>query len=162
MASGKPVIYIALNSEFSMHQIWQLTVILLKNKFYITSAWSRFFSLLSALQESIFILLVRLFILLDSPVIISIWHHIVYSFRWFQHAAQTFVKVPFFGAVSYLTVAVTPFCIVFAVLWGVYRHEPFAWIGQDILVRIVLIPLMCSFWWNLLLYFFSAHYFSYL
>lgn len=76
----------------------------------------------------------------------------MYSFRWFQHAAQIFVKVPFFGAVSYLTVAVTPFCIVFAVLWGVYRHVSFAWIGQDILVRIVLLPLMCSFWWNLLLH----------
>ncbi|QHO39645.1 Signal peptide peptidase-like [Arachis hypogaea] len=39
-------------------------------------------------------------------------------FRWFQHAGQTFVKIPFFGAVSYLTLAMTPFCIVFAVLWG--------------------------------------------
>ncbi|KAL1360448.1 hypothetical protein AAHE18_04G177600, partial [Arachis hypogaea] len=41
-------------------------------------------------------------------------------FRWFQHAGQTFVKIPFFGAVSYLTLAMTPFCIVFAVLWGVF------------------------------------------
>lgn len=66
----------------------------------------------------------------------------LYSFRWFQHAGQTFVKIPFFGAVSYLTIAVTPFCIVFAVVWGVYRRVSFAWIGQDILVRITIVPLL--------------------
>ncbi|XLU81503.1 hypothetical protein S245_004923, partial [Arachis hypogaea] len=53
--------------------------------------------------------------------------------RWFQHAAQTFVKISFFGAVSYLTFAITPFCIVFAVIWAVYRRASFAWISQDIL-----------------------------
>ncbi|KAG4922435.1 hypothetical protein JHK85_052106 [Glycine max] len=63
-------------------------------------------------------------------------------FKWFQHAAQTFVKVPFFGAVSYLTVAVTPFCIVFAVLWGVYRRVSFAWIGQDILGITLIITVL--------------------
>ncbi|KAE9615592.1 putative PA domain, peptidase A22B, signal peptide peptidase [Lupinus albus] len=60
-------------------------------------------------------------------------------FRCFQHAAQTFVKIPFFGAVPYLALAVTPFCIVFAVVWAVYRRVSYAWIGQDILVRIVLL-----------------------
>lgn len=48
------------------------------------------------------------------------------------------MKIPFFGAVSYLTLAVTPFCIVFAVVWAVYRRASWAWIGQDILVRIVV------------------------
>jgi signal peptide peptidase-like protein 2B len=62
-----------------------------------------------------------------------------YSFSWSQHAAQTYVKIPFFGAVSYLTLAVTPFCIAFAVVWGVKRRVSYAWIGQDILVRIVLL-----------------------
>jgi signal peptide peptidase-like protein 2B len=68
--------------------------------------------------------------------------------RRFKPAAESFVKVPFFGAVSYLTLAVCPFCIVFAVLWGVYRRLPYAWIGQDILgitlivtvIQIVRIP----------------------
>jgi signal peptide peptidase-like 2B len=59
------------------------------------------------------------------------------SFRWFQYPAQTYVKIPFFGAVPYLTLAVTPFCIVFAVVWAVKRQASYAWIGQDILVRIV-------------------------
>lgn len=54
--------------------------------------------------------------------------------RWFKHAAQPSIKVAFFGAVSCLTLAVLPFCIVFAVLWAVYRDYKFAWIGQDILV----------------------------
>lgn len=49
------------------------------------------------------------------------------------------MKIPFFGAVPYLTLAITPFCIVFAVVWAVKRHESYAWIGQDILVRIVLL-----------------------
>ncbi|XP_014497707.1 signal peptide peptidase-like 4 [Vigna radiata var. radiata] len=96
-------------------------------------------------------------------------------FRWFQHAAQIFVKVPFFGAVSYLTVAVTPFCIVFAVLWGVYRHVSFAWIGQDILgitliitvLQIVRIPnlkvgtvlLSCAFLYDIFWVFVSKWWF---
>lgn len=53
---------------------------------------------------------------------------------WFKRAGESFVKVPYFGAVSYLTLALSPLCIVFAVVWAVYRRESFAWIGQDILV----------------------------
>lgn len=68
--------------------------------------------------------------------------------RWFKHAAESFVKVPFFGAVSYLTLAVSPFCIAFSVIWAVYRQRHFAWIGQDILgialivtvIQIVRVP----------------------
>ncbi|KAJ6849911.1 signal peptide peptidase-like 4 [Iris pallida] len=52
---------------------------------------------------------------------------------WFKRSWESLVKVPFFGAVPYLTLAITPFCMVFAVLWAVYRHKHFAWIGQDIL-----------------------------
>ncbi|KAK4415925.1 Signal peptide peptidase-like 4 [Sesamum alatum] len=63
-------------------------------------------------------------------------------FRWFEHAAESFVKVPFLGAVSYLTVAVSPFCIVFAVLWAVYRSVSFAWIGQDILGIALIITVL--------------------
>lgn len=62
-----------------------------------------------------------------------------FSFRWFQRPAQTFIKLPLLGAVSYLTLAVIPFCIVFAVFWAVYRKVSFAWIGQDILVRMLLL-----------------------
>ncbi|MED6223052.1 Signal peptide peptidase-like 4 [Stylosanthes scabra] len=96
-------------------------------------------------------------------------------FRWFQHAAQTFVKIPFFGAVSYLTFAVTPFCIVFAVIWAVYRHASFAWIGQDILgitliitvLQIVRIPnlkvgtvlLSCAFLYDIFWVFVSKRWF---
>lgn len=59
-----------------------------------------------------------------------------YSFRCFKHAGESYVKVPILGAVSHLTLAVSPVCIVLAVIWAVYRrHVSFAWIGQDILVR---------------------------
>lgn len=56
--------------------------------------------------------------------------------RWFQRAGDSYIKVPFLGPISYLTLAVSPFCIVFAVLWAVYRERSLAWIGQDVLVRI--------------------------
>ncbi|KAG4917973.1 hypothetical protein JHK82_055426 [Glycine max] len=54
--------------------------------------------------------------------------------RWFKHAGESYIKVPFLGAISYLTLAVSPFCITFSILWAVYRNESFAWIGQDILL----------------------------
>ncbi|GAB2291008.1 Signal peptide peptidase-like 4 [Dionaea muscipula] len=55
------------------------------------------------------------------------------SFRCFQRAAGSHIKVPFLGSLSYLTMAVSPFCIAFSVVWAVYRRVSFAWIGQDIL-----------------------------
>nr|GEU95416.1 signal peptide peptidase-like 4 isoform X1 [Tanacetum cinerariifolium] len=48
-------------------------------------------------------------------------------------AATTYIKVPFLGAVSYLTVGVSPLCVIGAVIWAFYRRHHFAWIGQDIL-----------------------------
>ncbi|CAI0476223.1 unnamed protein product [Linum tenue] len=56
-----------------------------------------------------------------------------YLNRWFRRAGESFIKVPILGAVSYLTLAVSPLCITFAVVWAVYRNTPYAWIGQDIL-----------------------------
>ncbi|XWS38350.1 hypothetical protein CRYUN_Cryun19dG0123700 [Craigia yunnanensis] len=56
--------------------------------------------------------------------------------RWFKRAGESYIKVPFFRALSYLTLAISPFCIAFAVVWAVYRNVSFAWIGQDILVRV--------------------------
>ncbi|KAL7083214.1 hypothetical protein ACP275_14G147900 [Erythranthe tilingii] len=63
-------------------------------------------------------------------------------FRWCEDAAESFVKIPFLGEVSYLTIAVSPFCIVFAVLWAVYRTVSFAWIGQDILGIALIITVL--------------------
>ncbi|GJY24053.1 signal peptide peptidase-like protein 4 isoform X1 [Tanacetum coccineum] len=54
-------------------------------------------------------------------------------FRQFEQAATTYIKVPFLGAVSYLTVGVSPLCVIGAVIWAFYRRHHFAWIGQDIL-----------------------------
>ncbi|KAL6635390.1 hypothetical protein ACP70R_028061 [Stipagrostis hirtigluma subsp. patula] len=95
--------------------------------------------------------------------------------RWFKPAAESFVKVPFFGAVSYLSLAVCPFCIVFAVLWAVYRQMPYAWIGQDILgitlivtvIQIVRVPnlkvgsvlLSCAFLYDIFWVFISKMWF---
>ncbi|XP_050237724.1 signal peptide peptidase-like 4 [Mercurialis annua] len=63
-------------------------------------------------------------------------------FRWFQHAGDSYIKVPFFGAVSHLTLVVCPFCIAFAVVWAVYRRVSFAWIGQDILGIALIITVL--------------------
>ncbi|KAA8520838.1 hypothetical protein F0562_011511 [Nyssa sinensis] len=95
--------------------------------------------------------------------------------RWFKHTGESFIKVPVFGAVSYLTLAVSPFCIAFAVLWAVYRNVSFAWIGQDILgialiitvLQIVHIPnlkvgsvlLSCAFLYDIFWVFVSQKFF---
>ncbi|XP_047337653.1 signal peptide peptidase-like 2 [Impatiens glandulifera] len=64
------------------------------------------------------------------------------SFGQFEHASGSFVKVPFFGAVSHLTLGISPFCIAFAVVWAVFRHHSFAWIGQDILGIALIITVL--------------------
>ncbi|OEL34541.1 Signal peptide peptidase-like 5 [Dichanthelium oligosanthes] len=95
--------------------------------------------------------------------------------RWFKPAAESFVKVPFLGAVSHLTLAVCPFCIAFAVLWAVFRQLSFAWIGQDILgialivtvIQIVRVPnlkvgsvlLSCAFLYDIFWVFVSKRWF---
>ncbi|KAG6749518.1 hypothetical protein POTOM_046570 [Populus tomentosa] len=97
-------------------------------------------------------------------------------FRWFQPAGESFIKVPFFGAVSYLTLAVSPFCIAFAVVWAVFRRVSFAWIGQDILgialiitvLQIVRVPnlkvgtvlLSCAFLYDIFWVFVSKWWFK--
>ncbi|KAI4303375.1 hypothetical protein MLD38_039015 [Melastoma candidum] len=63
-------------------------------------------------------------------------------FRRFENAAQSFVKLPVFGAVSYLTMAVSPFCIAFTVMWAVFRRVSFAWIGQDLLGIALIITVL--------------------
>ncbi|XP_042505964.1 signal peptide peptidase-like 2 [Macadamia integrifolia] len=96
--------------------------------------------------------------------------------RWFKSAGETFIKVPFFGAVSYLTLAVTPFCIALAVVWAVYRRISYAWIGQDILgialiltvLQIVHVPnlkvgtvlLGCAFLYDIFWVFVSTMFFQ--
>lgn len=62
--------------------------------------------------------------------------------RWFKCTGESFIKLPIFGAVSYLTLAVSPFCITFAVVWAVYRNYSFGWIGQDILGIALIITVM--------------------
>ncbi|KAL4325502.1 hypothetical protein GQ457_11G024500 [Hibiscus cannabinus] len=62
--------------------------------------------------------------------------------RWFKRAGESYIKVPFFGAVSYLTLAVSPICITFSVVWAVYRNVSFAWIGQDILGIALIITVL--------------------
>ncbi|GMH22461.1 hypothetical protein Nepgr_024304 [Nepenthes gracilis] len=97
------------------------------------------------------------------------------SFRRFEQARESFVEVPFVGAVSYLTLAVSPFCIAFAVVWAVYRRVSFAWIGQDILgialiltvLQIVRVPnlkvgtvlLSCAFLYDIFWVFISKVWF---
>ncbi|KAK4483476.1 hypothetical protein RD792_010668 [Penstemon davidsonii] len=65
-----------------------------------------------------------------------------YSVGWFEYVAESYVKVPVLGAVSYLTIAISPFCIAFGVLWAVHRHVSFAWIGQDILGITLIITVL--------------------
>ncbi|XP_028553141.1 signal peptide peptidase-like 5 isoform X1 [Dendrobium catenatum] len=95
--------------------------------------------------------------------------------RWFKQAGESFVKVPLFGAVSYLTLAITPFCVTFAAVWAVYRQRSYAWIGQDILgisliltvIQVVRVPnlkvgtvlLSCAFLYDIFWVFASDWFF---
>nr|XP_017247953.1 PREDICTED: signal peptide peptidase-like 4 isoform X2 [Daucus carota subsp. sativus] len=63
-------------------------------------------------------------------------------FRFFDHARESNVKLPLLGAVSYLTLGVTPFCIAFAVVWAAYRRVSLAWIGQDVLGVALIITVL--------------------
>ncbi|GAA0160885.1 aspartic protease [Lithospermum erythrorhizon] len=97
-------------------------------------------------------------------------------FRRFQHAAETYVKIPFLGAVSYLTLAISPICLAFAVAWAVERRLKYAWIGQDILgisliitvLQIVRLPnlkvgtvlLSCAFLYDIFWVFVSKWWFK--
>ncbi|KAG2720358.1 hypothetical protein I3843_02G025300 [Carya illinoinensis] len=63
-------------------------------------------------------------------------------FRWFERVGQSYVKVPFFGAVSYLTLAISPFCVAFGIVWAVFRKISYAWIGQDVLGIALIITVL--------------------
>ncbi|KAK4743887.1 hypothetical protein SAY87_010199 [Trapa incisa] len=62
--------------------------------------------------------------------------------RWFRGTAESYIKVPILGAISHLTLAVSPFCIAFAVIWAVYHNHSSAWIGQDILGITLIITVL--------------------
>ncbi|KAF7828266.1 signal peptide peptidase-like 2 [Senna tora] len=62
--------------------------------------------------------------------------------RWFKHAGESYIKVPFFGAISYLNLAIFPVCVTFSILWAVFRTVSFAWIGQDILGIALIITVL--------------------
>ncbi|KAK6251313.1 hypothetical protein SCA6_005318 [Theobroma cacao] len=87
---------------------------------------------------------IHVFLSMNSGIDLSFQccEQIFMSHRWFKHAGESYIKVPFFGALSYLTLAVSPFCIAFAVVWAVYRNVSFAWIGQDILGIALIITVL--------------------
>ncbi|KAL6838693.1 hypothetical protein ACP4OV_031407 [Aristida adscensionis] len=62
--------------------------------------------------------------------------------RIFKDCGQNTVQIPFLGEVLTLSVGIVPFCTVFAILWAVYRHASFAWIGQDILGICLMITVL--------------------
>ncbi|CAN1300665.1 Signal peptide peptidase-like 2 [Linum perenne] len=96
--------------------------------------------------------------------------------RWFKSASESYVKIPVLGIFSYLTLAVSPFCIAFAAVWAVYRNASFAWIGQDVLgialivtvLQVVQIPnlkvgtvlLSCAFLYDIFWVFLSEMLFN--
>ncbi|KAG8089760.1 hypothetical protein GUJ93_ZPchr0011g28514 [Zizania palustris] len=62
--------------------------------------------------------------------------------RIFKDCGQRTVQFPFLGEVLALSVVIVPFCTIFAILWAVYRHASFAWIGQDILGICLMITVL--------------------
>ncbi|OEL36617.1 Signal peptide peptidase-like 2 [Dichanthelium oligosanthes] len=62
--------------------------------------------------------------------------------RIFKDCEQKTVQLPFLGEVLALSVGIVPFCVVFAILWAVYRHASLAWIGQDVLGICLMITVL--------------------
>nr|BAJ93677.1 predicted protein [Hordeum vulgare subsp. vulgare] len=62
--------------------------------------------------------------------------------RIFKGWGNNTVQLPFYGEVLTLSVGILPFCMVFAILWAIYRHSSFAWIGQDILGICLMITVL--------------------
>ncbi|KAF7046857.1 hypothetical protein CFC21_055854 [Triticum aestivum] len=62
--------------------------------------------------------------------------------RIFKGWGNNTVQLPFYGEVLALSVGIVPSCTVFAILWAVYRHSSFAWIGQDILGICLMITVL--------------------
>ncbi|KAB2634936.1 signal peptide peptidase-like 2 [Pyrus ussuriensis x Pyrus communis] len=52
---------------------------------------------------------------------------------------ELYIKVPILGVISYLTLIVSPFCMTFAVLWGVCHNLSFAWIGIALIITVLQI-----------------------
>ncbi|KAL5697770.1 Signal peptide peptidase-like 2 [Ranunculus cassubicifolius] len=63
-------------------------------------------------------------------------------YRWFKNAGDSFIQIPYLGAISHLTLGVSPFCAAFAVVWAVNRDSSFAWIGQDILGITLIVTIL--------------------
>ncbi|OQU81829.1 signal peptide peptidase-like 2 isoform X1 [Sorghum bicolor] len=62
--------------------------------------------------------------------------------RIFNDCGRKTVQLPFLGEILILSVGIVPFCVVFAILWAVYRHASFAWIGQDVLGICLMITVL--------------------
>nr|CAB3489764.1 unnamed protein product [Digitaria exilis] len=62
--------------------------------------------------------------------------------RIFKDCGKRTVSLPILGEVLTLSVGIVPFCVVFAVLWAVYRHASLAWIGQDVLGICLMITVL--------------------
>lgn len=59
-----------------------------------------------------------------------------------KECRQRTVNLPCFGEVLLLSAIVFPFCGAFAILWAVFQHASFAWIGQDIMGICLMITVL--------------------
>ncbi|KAJ3671930.1 hypothetical protein LUZ60_008009 [Juncus effusus] len=62
--------------------------------------------------------------------------------RFCKECGQKTVIVPIFGEVLLLSVIVLPFSASFAIIWAIFQHNSFAWIGQDILGICLMITVL--------------------
>ncbi|KAL2323808.1 hypothetical protein Fmac_022866 [Flemingia macrophylla] len=62
--------------------------------------------------------------------------------RKYPNCSQKTLNLPLFGEVSIFSLIVLLFCVTFAVLWIVFRHEAFSWFGQDFLGICLMITVL--------------------
>ncbi|KAL3619923.1 Signal peptide peptidase-like 3 [Castilleja foliolosa] len=85
------------------------------------------------------------------------------------------VNLPLLGEVSYLSLGVLIFCLVFAIVWAINRNASYSWIGQDILgicmmltvlqlaqlpnIKVATVLLCCAFLYDIFWVFLSPYIF---
>ncbi|KAE8673870.1 Signal peptide peptidase family protein, expressed isoform 2 [Hibiscus syriacus] len=66
---------------------------------------------------------------------------------------QKTVRLPVIGEVTIVSLGVFLLCMIFAIVWAIYRQAPYAWLGQNILVATTL--LCCAFVYDIFWVFIS-------
>ncbi|XP_010557058.1 PREDICTED: signal peptide peptidase-like 5 [Tarenaya hassleriana] len=136
---------------------------------FVISA-STFLVLLFFFMSSWFIVLLTIFFCIGG---VQGMYNIITALitRKCRNCGQKTMKLPLVGDVSFFSVAVLLFCLLFAIIWFLKRRASYAWVGQDILgicmmisvlqvarlpnIRVATVLLCCAFVYDIFWVFLS-------